>query len=91
MPRYNVKVELDDQTYYFHFSSVIEAPLCKFMLLDDYKKWYIDRYNEDDWNKFMAGKCNRMTFDEAVEAYNLSRDEKITKEQFIERFKNYAE
>jgi len=86
MPRYTIKEEIKNKTYYMHFSGIIETPLTSFLLIDDFKAYYLSEYNKYDWEDFLAGKRNMMTLDDAILMYNSNINKKLTKDQFIEKY-----
>lgn len=85
MPRYNII----HNNKYMHFSGVVDAPLTNFINIDEYKKYYISEYSEKDYNDFIAGNRNMMDIDEAVEYYNMNREDKLTKEEFLQFYGFY--
>lgn len=93
MPRFNIKHTENGITKYMHFSGVSSGPITDFLDYDNYKKFYISEYSEDDFIDFEKGNRNKMTLTEAINDYNLNsdKDDKLNKKQFLEKFKFYNE
>lgn len=43
MPRFTVKIK----DRYFHWSTIVDAPISDGMLLEDFRKWYFNKYGTD--------------------------------------------
>lgn len=93
MPRYTIKHKINDIDHYMHFSGIADAPLTPFLTLEDYKDYYINEYNEKDWQDWFLKKRNMEDIDYAVSCYNLNipDSEKLTKEEFIKKYMKWSE
>lgn len=49
MPRFTVKIK----DKYFHWSTIVDAPITDGMTLDEFRKWYIKEYGRNGYKKEM--------------------------------------
>lgn len=88
MPRYTIKHKINDIDHYMHFSGIVDAPLTPFLLLDEYKEYYINEYSEKDWKEWLMGRRNMEDINYAVRCHNMNipESEQLTESQFIKKY-----
>jgi len=99
MPRFTIKIK----DKYFHWSTIVDAPITDGMNLEDFRKWYkyeySSDYNEklfdkmiDTLTKYPAANGNGNpiadTIDEAIRCNRAGKNESyLTAEQIYEQYK----
>jgi hypothetical protein len=52
MPRFTIKIK----DRYFHWSTIVDAPITDGMLVDEFRKWYIFEYGNSGYNPELFDK-----------------------------------
>lgn len=69
MPRYNVKVEMDNKEYWCCYSSIVDYFVTPLMTKDEYEDWRIREYGRVHYRP--AESCNMMSLVDALRHMSL--------------------
>ncbi len=96
MPRILIKLTTEDKSYFGEWSTVVDAPTSPLLPLEEFKKWYINRYEydaqdlEERLTRVMRYGTSLITPETAEELIRCNRagknETELTKKEIIEQY-----
>lgn len=64
MPTYIIKLSDKDRDYYFDWSTIVDAPVSKPMVLDEYKEYYSNKYGTEGMRELpeRLARCDKFGY-----------------------------